>query len=587
MLTSAKYCTFIKPLLLGSLVIVTTQTITTNALAESKYDDDRWFEVEVILFRQLGDKRKLKEQFTQDTQSVTSKLYDENFNLKRRTKRVIELLKPFLKPDTNVLKLQFPVCGEQRIEQSYFEQAAIPPPFFQSLSLDGIKKLPFNKSTTSNYFDIAKNTINDNVNENVNQGINENKKRYSDGIYTGVTPTSNPLSNEDYNKKTTKTVNKPLKKTIVGSEFSSTFEPFFEPPSPEIIALVAKAKQVFSPFQFNLSQDHLPTKKHISQAQICQLSSKVLSQLKTQEPNFDKNNFTVDKVPTTIDAAENLYSNRPYLLSQSSLKLNDIVKQLRWSKTFKPLLHIGWRLAPKDRIKAIPLHIFAGNNLIADYQKQLIQYNKAINAVKQSQQTQVKNQQQSNTVNNQRVNINNAQPKQSIQLPAVPLTKSEQYKQAINVRLTSILPQLINFDKDSDEIINELDNKNLTLKLNSENEQIEQSLAINKPQPPLQPWYLEGLFKVHLNRYLFITADFTIINKTLAEQASESIKPTLITEKRKIEDKKTLKLIEFKQNRRVISKEIHYFDNPYLGMIVQIRRHKRPELPVNKVEVEK
>ena len=38
-----------------------------------------------------------------------------------------------------------------------------------------------------------------------------------------------------------------------------------------------------------------------------------------------------------------------------------------------------------------------------------------------------------------------------------------------------------------------------------------------------------------------------------------------------------LKPIRFQQNRRVISGEIHYFDHPYMGMIVQIRRHKRPE----------
>ena len=32
----------------------------------------------------------------------------------------------------------------------------------------------------------------------------------------------------------------------------------------------------------------------------------------------------------------------------------------------------------------------------------------------------------------------------------------------------------------------------------------------------------------------------------------------------------------FSQNRRVISKEVHYFDHPYMGMIVKIRRYKVP-----------
>ena len=38
------------------------------------------------------------------------------------------------------------------------------------------------------------------------------------------------------------------------------------------------------------------------------------------------------------------------------------------------------------------------------------------------------------------------------------------------------------------------------------------------------------------------------------------------------DENKDVKLINFSQNKRVISGEIHYFDHPYIGMIVQIRR---------------
>ena len=37
------------------------------------------------------------------------------------------------------------------------------------------------------------------------------------------------------------------------------------------------------------------------------------------------------------------------------------------------------------------------------------------------------------------------------------------------------------------------------------------------------------------------------------------------------------KAIRFKQDRRVISGEVHYFDHPYMGMIVQIRPYTKPE----------
>ncbi len=37
-------------------------------------------------------------------------------------------------------------------------------------------------------------------------------------------------------------------------------------------------------------------------------------------------------------------------------------------------------------------------------------------------------------------------------------------------------------------------------------------------------------------------------------------------------NKGSVKLINFSQNKRAITGEIHYFDHPYIGMIVQVRR---------------
>jgi len=75
----------------------------------------------------------------------------------------------------------------------------------------------------------------------------------------------------------------------------------------------------------------------------------------------------------------------------------------------------------------------------------------------------------------------------------------------------------------------------------------------NSPTAPLQPWFLDGFFKVHLDHYLYINANFNIVEKSLT-------------------DSDKFQLVNFKQSRRVITGEIHYFDHPYIGMIVQIRR---------------
>ena len=60
----------------------------------------RWFEVEVILLSQLGDKADIKEVFT------TNKALP-NYN------RHIELLAPYLSPDIKSLKNSMPQCGER------------------------------------------------------------------------------------------------------------------------------------------------------------------------------------------------------------------------------------------------------------------------------------------------------------------------------------------------------------------------------------------------------------------------------------------------------------------------------------------
>ncbi|MBQ4799322.1 peptidoglycan binding protein CsiV [Pseudoalteromonas sp. MMG006] len=66
-------------------------------------------------------------------------------------------------------------------------------------------------------------------------------------------------------------------------------------------------------------------------------------------------------------------------------------------------------------------------------------------------------------------------------------------------------------------------------------------------------WELDGLFKIHLRHYLYITANFDISHK-LENGEIESAR--------------------FSQFRRVISGEVHYFDHPRMGMIVQIRKFK-------------
>ncbi|MEZ7187603.1 peptidoglycan binding protein CsiV [uncultured Pseudoalteromonas sp.] len=65
-------------------------------------------------------------------------------------------------------------------------------------------------------------------------------------------------------------------------------------------------------------------------------------------------------------------------------------------------------------------------------------------------------------------------------------------------------------------------------------------------------WEFDGLMKIYVRHYLFINADFDI-SQRLENGDYEKAR--------------------FSQFKRVISNEIHYFDHPRMGMIVQIRRY--------------
>ena len=84
------------------------------------------------------------------------------------------------------------------------------------------------------------------------------------------------------------------------------------------------------------------------------------------------------------------------------------------------------------------------------------------------------------------------------------------------------------------------------------------------PKAPIQPWFLDGFIKIHLDHYLYITADFNVFNQNDPEKIIKNVTASSIDN--------TAKLINFSQDRRVITGEIHYFDHPYIGMIIQIRR---------------
>ncbi|GEA11338.1 CsiV family protein [Alteromonas sp. KUL49] len=92
---------------------------------------------------------------------------------------------------------------------------------------------------------------------------------------------------------------------------------------------------------------------------------------------------------------------------------------------------------------------------------------------------------------------------------------------------------------------------------------------------PESIWELDGYLKVflkyinsvpylHIDSEVFLRVPYGIKG---SDEVTDAIAPV------------TLVSLPFSEQRRVISKQLHYFDHPLFGMVVQIRRYRRPADP--------
>ncbi|WP_440875441.1 CsiV family protein [Thalassotalea sp. PLHSN55] len=523
---------------------------STAAAFTASAANERWFEVEVILFSQLDDKSTLKEEFPAADAITPMPKYS----------KVIDLLAPYLQPDIASLKSRLPSCDNPNYAESLFIQASKPTPLFIEKSLADIEELTANESD---------NTLLVEPNDSQQTIIDEN--------IAGNVPTNDSIQVQNFSNASEEMINTADSNSLnsaTTTEYNDgtgqlTTEPYISTLTPEQVALVEQAEQAFADIQFfeknNLISQGLTANKR---QPLCRLPEQMFTELAKQDKNFDYDGFTLDAMPTTVNNVENPYSKRPYLLSSGSLQLHDIVKQLRLSRNFRPMLHMGWRHAPKDKKYAEAYKIYAGENLQGHYQKASDKHQRALalaseNAVKPLQLSDLSEQVSSySNQDHQALSIESSQSLSQNELA------QREIEQAINAKIANLVQQAPSINENQfDEITDALDNPEKLLNFLPKTQETE---AIKPPLAPLQPWYIDGLFRVHLNHYLYITADFSVMNHTLAQQATHALSSDQPLE---------LKPIRFQQNKRVISGEIHYFDHPYMGMIVQIRKHKRPSLP--------
>lgn len=479
---------------------VSQLTMNTNVWAKNQEDAEaeRWFEIEVILFKQLGNKAELKEQFPTGINALNLPKYKETF----------DLFTPYLQPNLTGVKQFMPLCDDNNKPGLFID------------SLQNIAQVSAN----------------------------------------------------------------PKLKTIIDTEQATIQAPFQQTTEQSYVAS----------FEFDLQKEDLAN-PIFSTKNLCIITQKEINNIldKEQLSHFNIDSFGVDALPSRLNASGIHNSEQPYLMADESLLLKDISQNLRWSREFQPLLHFGWRQVGVTEKEAIPLKLVSGEHLEQQYRQALTKYQaevKQANAIEHNLLEQIT---QNQDAIDEELTISVVQKQHALtklfskidamekNTPSKTLYNTTTNNNEVSNR--EVTNSQIDNDTISD-IVSSLSKQDLNSILAHQNTDTSQDsdpkLDNKLPKAPLQPWFLDGFLKVHLDHYLYITADFNVLNQDPG--ASLTVNPSAII----VENDKTVleanassnassdeaKLINFSQNRRVITGEIHYFDHPYIGMIIQIRR---------------
>mgnify|MGYP003633159985 CR=1 FL=1 len=213
------------------------------------------------------------------------------------------------------------------------------------------------------------------------------------------------------------------------------------------------------------------------------------------------------RLPVRLAAKNDNHQAVPYLAPESAFQLTELASKISRQPNKQLMLHTVWRQAPVTEQLAVPSRWFAGEDYseLVDYWGQ--QRNEIIDPVSEQ------------TVTN-----------------AFQTAAQDELFDAID----TLLAQLNAAGK-----LESLDSNEQELRQNSD----------NLSNLPADIWQLDGLFKLHLDHYLFVNTEFNL---------------------RRPATDKPLNSINIKQRRRVISGEVHYLDHPQLGMVLQIRRFEVP-----------
>lgn len=247
-------------------------------------------------------------------------------------------------------------------------------------------------------------------------------------------------------------------------------------------------------------------------------------------------------MPRKTDAVDRIYSQSAHLLPADQFVLDDLFRDMRWQKNLTRLLHTGWRQQVLfGKHKANAFRLYAGKNYARqfDAQGKLLPDSLPQNLLQPAILSDTQH---------------------TAQLTAF---EQQQANQALFAKLYAAL-------QDQTPIV-------------FSPEMVAQADHVQLPQQyeeVSELWELEGYFKLYL-RYIG-NVPYLHVDSALDFRAPLTLPPEQPVDLSREGDNQqntqvVLQQYPFRQVRRIVSKQLHYFDHPLFGMLVHVRRYNMPD----------
>lgn len=497
------------------------------ASASASAADDWWFDIEVIIFDRNVSISELNEQFA-ESDLLEPALADMN------------LIEGYLRPDISYVKQALGVCGaatsplwmdEPTLEQIQADherwKATQTPPEPSAFTSDGenagmqdnVYGNTDGEPAADSHDAATLYSANGDGFENSASTINDENNRTAQEFATadtsgnGENRFSDGLNDDFYDEGDT------------GSTEGAPVEPEIPPVTDSMIAEYW--------IDFSGINDEQPVS--VPAVSFCEPQHDWLTfqngKWRTWQP--DNSLPAPSEVPEFLDGRDWEAAASAHLLPYDSLELTKLSRQIRQTRGINRMLHVAWRQPVKfGENKADAMRIIAGKN----YAESFTLSGDAIEPDLRPEATDS-------------VSDDVSQPTLS----------QDVFFSDLNARLDEAKPVSFNV----------LMAATPAQQAEPDNESTSLALVDQGENPAI--WQLDGYLKVYLkyiNRvpYLHIDSEMEYRQPVASEAASSEGEPLAYE----------LKAVPFHQVRRVISKQIHYFDHPMFGMVVEIRRHNRP-----------